>query len=106
MAGKSDFGDTLVDYSLAAIAGGMVLSVISVLLIFAAPSFSGLLASLGSRPIAAAGAVAGVFIYLSVNLRKGNRSLSTGGEVSAAFLPLLITPLLGIVLGLVLKYLG
>ncbi len=106
MEGKADFGDTLVDYSLAAIAGGMVLAVTGILLIFALPTVSGPLSAPGSRMIAALGAVAGVSIYLIVNLRKGNRQLDTGNEIIAAFLPLLITPLLGLLSGLALKYLG
>lgn len=95
------FGDAIADYSLAALAGGLLVGLLSILLVFVFPPLAAM-----TQFLAIGGAFLGVLIYLVMNIRGDGHELETGLEVFAAITPFLISPILGILVGVLLKYLG
>lgn len=100
---RSRFGEALGNYSLAAIAGGLVLAVLNVLLVFVSPSIALIILSVGSTVLAFLGALTGVLIYLVMNISKNAHDLETGLEIFAAIIPFVISPILGIIIGFYLE---
>ncbi|MFB6204674.1 MAG: hypothetical protein ABEJ75_03440 [Candidatus Nanohaloarchaea archaeon] len=103
---KSRFGEALGNYSLAAIAGGLLLAVSNVLLVFVLPGVAALMTSLGGKALALIGALALVLVYLLKNVVRDAHDLETGLEIFAAILPFVISPVLGVVIGLYLEKFG